>query len=93
MCIRDRTSGAADKLSDAGIETETLQAHLARGQRPDTGELRLYVMDESSLASTKQMHEFVSRLHPNDRVSVSYTHLDVYKRQGADVPRAGVRFE
>jgi len=25
-------------------------------------------MDESSLASTKQMHEFVSRLHPNDRV-------------------------
>jgi len=62
------TSGAADKLSDAGIETKTLQAHLARGQRPDTGELRLYVMDESSLASTKQMHEFVSRLHPNDRV-------------------------
>ena len=46
----------------------TLQAHLARGQRADTGELRLYVMDESSLASTKQMHEFVSRLHPNDRV-------------------------
>jgi hypothetical protein len=41
---------------------------LARGQRPDTGELRLYVMDESSLASTKQMHEFVRRLHPNDRV-------------------------
>jgi conjugative relaxase-like TrwC/TraI family protein len=62
------TSGAADKLSDAGIETKTLQAHLARGQRPDTGELRLYVMDESSLASTKQMHEFVRRLHPNDRV-------------------------
>ena len=34
----------------------------------DTGEHRLYVVDESSLASTKQMHEFVSRLHPNDRV-------------------------
>ena len=47
---------------------QDLQAHLARGQRPDTGEHRLYVMDESSLASTKQMHEFVSRLHPNDRV-------------------------
>ena len=38
------------------------------GQRVDTGELRLYVVDESSLASTKQMHEFVNRLHPNDRV-------------------------
>jgi conjugative relaxase-like TrwC/TraI family protein len=62
------TSGAAKKLDEAGIETKTLQAHLAQGQRADTGEHRLYVMDESSLASTKQMHEFVSRLHPNDRV-------------------------
>jgi hypothetical protein len=62
------TSRAADKLAEAGIETKTLQAHLARGQRADTGEQRLYVMDESSLASTKQMHEFVRRLHPNDRV-------------------------
>jgi hypothetical protein len=62
------TSRAADKLGEAGIETKTLQAHLAQGQRADTGEHRLYVMDESSLASTKQMHEFVSRLHPNDRV-------------------------
>jgi ATP-dependent exoDNAse (exonuclease V) alpha subunit len=45
-----------------------LQMHLARGQKPDTGEKRLYVLDESSLASTKQMHEFLTRLHPNDRV-------------------------
>ncbi len=37
-------------------------------QKPDTGERRLYVVDESSLASTKQMHEFLTRLHPNDRV-------------------------
>jgi ATP-dependent exoDNAse (exonuclease V) alpha subunit len=62
------TSRAAQTLGDAGIETMTLQAHLARGQRADTGEHRLYVVDESSLASTKQMHEFVGRLHPNDRV-------------------------
>jgi conjugative relaxase-like TrwC/TraI family protein len=62
------TSRAAQKLGEAGIDTKTLQAHLAQGQRADTGEHRLYVMDESSLASTKQMHEFVSRLHPNDRV-------------------------
>ena len=62
------TSRAAQKLGEAGIETSTLQMHLARRQGPDTGEKRLYVLDESSLASTKQMHEFVTRLHPNDRV-------------------------
>lgn len=62
------TSRAAQKLADAGMETSTLQRHLVRGQQPDTGERRLYVLDESSLASTRQMHEFVNRLHPNDRV-------------------------
>ena len=62
------TSRAAQKLAEAGIETCTLQMHLARGQRPDTGERRLFVLDESSLASTKQMYEFVTRLHGNDRV-------------------------
>jgi len=62
------TSRAAQKLGEAGIETSTLQMHLARRRGPDTGEKRLYVLDESSLASTRQMHEFVTRLHPNDRV-------------------------
>ena len=62
------TSRAAQKLSEAGIETSTLQRHLARGEQPDTGEKRLYVLDESSLASTRQMHEFIERLHTNDRV-------------------------
>jgi conjugative relaxase-like TrwC/TraI family protein len=62
------TSRAAQKLGEAGIETSTLQMHLAQRQRPDTGARRLYVVDESSLASTKQMHEFLTRLHPNDRV-------------------------
>jgi conjugative relaxase-like TrwC/TraI family protein len=62
------TSRAAQKLGEAGMETSTLQKHLARGQQPDTGEKRLYVLDESSLASTRQVHEFVNRLHANDRV-------------------------
>jgi conjugative relaxase-like TrwC/TraI family protein len=62
------TSRAAQKLSEAGMETSTLQKHLVRGQQPDTGEKRLYVLDESSLASTRQVHEFVNRLHRNDRV-------------------------
>ncbi len=62
------TSRAAQKLGEAGIDSSTLQLHLAKGQQPDIGEKRLYILDESSLASTKQMHDFVTRLHPNDRV-------------------------
>jgi ATP-dependent exoDNAse (exonuclease V) alpha subunit len=62
------TSRAAQKLSEAGMETSTIQKHLARGEQHDTGEKRLYVLDESSMASTRQLNEFVYRLHPNDRV-------------------------
>ena len=62
------TSRAAQKLGEAGMETSTLQKHLAHGQQPDAGEKQLYVLDESSLASTRQVHEFLNRLHPNDRV-------------------------
>jgi conjugative relaxase-like TrwC/TraI family protein len=62
------TSRAAQKLAEAGIETSTLQRYLARGEQPDTGEKRFYVLDESSLASTRQMHELMERLHAGDRV-------------------------
>ncbi|WP_348260988.1 MobF family relaxase [Telmatobacter sp. DSM 110680] len=62
------TSRAAQKLAEAGMGTSTLQKHLARSEQPDTGKKRLYVVDESSLASTRQLHEFVHRLQPNDRV-------------------------
>jgi ATP-dependent exoDNAse (exonuclease V) alpha subunit len=62
------TSRAAQKLGEAGMETQTLQKHLARGEGADDGQKRLYVIDESSMASTKQMHTFVERLRENDRV-------------------------
>jgi conjugative relaxase-like TrwC/TraI family protein len=62
------TSRAAQKLGEAGIETQTLQRHLARGEQQDDGQRRLYVVDETSMASTRQMHTFVERLHENDRV-------------------------
>jgi len=62
------TSRATQKLAEAGMETSTLQKHLARGAQPDSGEKRLYVLDESSLASTRQVHDFIKRLHPHDRV-------------------------
>jgi ATP-dependent exoDNAse (exonuclease V) alpha subunit len=62
------TSRAAQKLAEAGIESSTLQRHLARGHGQHDGQKRLYVLDESSLASTKQMNEFLNRLEDNDRV-------------------------
>lgn len=62
------TSRAAHKLAESGIETETLQRHLRRDEQPDEGQKRLYVLDESSLASTKQMNEFLHRLQGEDRV-------------------------
>jgi conjugative relaxase-like TrwC/TraI family protein len=62
------TSRAAQKLEEAGIESSTLQKHLARGEQEQSGEKHLYVLDESSLASTKQMNEFLQRLESQDRV-------------------------
>ena len=62
------TSRAAQKLAEAGMETETLQRHLARGQQPDDGRARVYIVDEASMVSTRQMHSFVERLHRHDRV-------------------------
>jgi len=62
------TLRATQKLAEAGMETSTLQKHLARGVQSDAGEKRLYVLDESSLASTRQIHDFIERLQPNDRV-------------------------
>src|SRR3989475_6652097 len=62
------TSRAAQKLREAGIESNTLQYHLARGDHGHDEQKRLYVLDESSLASTKQMNEFLHRLKEHDRV-------------------------
>ena len=62
------TSRAAQKLAEAGIESSTIQRHLAQGESQNDGQKRLYVLDESSLASTKQMNEFLHRLKDNDRV-------------------------
>jgi hypothetical protein len=62
------TSRAAHKLAESGIESETLQRHLRRDEQPEHGEKRLYILDESSLASTKQMNEFLHGLNGEDRV-------------------------
>jgi ATP-dependent exoDNAse (exonuclease V) alpha subunit len=62
------TSRAAQKLAESGIESGTLQHHLVRGEQPDGEQKRLYILDESSLASTKQMNELLHRLQGGDRV-------------------------
>jgi conjugative relaxase-like TrwC/TraI family protein len=62
------TSRAAHKLAESGIESHTLQRHLIRHEMPNAADKRLFVIDESSLASTKQMNEFFHRLQTSDRV-------------------------
>jgi conjugative relaxase-like TrwC/TraI family protein len=62
------TSRAAQKLAVAGIESSTLQRNLAMGEDQNEGQRRLYILDESSLASTKQINDFLHRLKDNDRV-------------------------
>jgi conjugative relaxase-like TrwC/TraI family protein len=62
------TSRAAHKLGESGIESHTLQRELIRDEAPNDGQKRLFVIDESSLASTKQVNEFFHRLHTSDRV-------------------------
>jgi conjugative relaxase-like TrwC/TraI family protein len=61
------TSRAAHQLEEAGIHSITLQRHLAHAHR-DHGERHLYVVDESSLASTRQVNAFLHRLKEQDRV-------------------------
>ncbi|MGH9622754.1 MAG: MobF family relaxase [Bryobacteraceae bacterium] len=63
------TSKAAKVLKEAGMEAETMQAYLTRGRQAQEGSRpRLFFVDESSLASSKQMRDFLQTLQPQDRV-------------------------
>jgi conjugative relaxase-like TrwC/TraI family protein len=63
------TSRAAYQLEEAGIRSSTLQHHLAQDGSAHNGACQhLYFVDESSLASTKQIHDFFGRLKENERV-------------------------
>jgi ATP-dependent exoDNAse (exonuclease V) alpha subunit len=62
------TSRAVQKLEESGIRSNTLQRHLAQSYKGHDEQKRLYILDESSLASTRQMNEFLHRLQKNDRV-------------------------
>jgi len=80
------TSRAAHQLRDAGISADTLQGFLARSLQPDNTR-RLYMVDESSLASTKQMRDFLKKISPEDHVLLIG---DTRQHQGVD---AGKPFE
>jgi ATP-dependent exoDNAse (exonuclease V) alpha subunit len=65
------TSRAAKQLREAGIKADTLQRFLAGGGLQAGGDLaskHLYMVDESSLASTQQMRDFLNKIAPQDRV-------------------------
>jgi conjugative relaxase-like TrwC/TraI family protein len=79
------TSRAARQLNEAGIEAGTLQGFLVRTANSDLREQKhFYLVDESSLASTNQMREFLSRLGPNDRVLLIG---DTRQHQGVEAGR------
>ena len=79
------TSRAARQLNEAGIEAGTLQGFLVRTANPDLREQKhFYLVDESSLASTNQMREFLSRLGPHDRVLLIG---DIRQHQGVEAGR------
>src|SRR5207302_11059520 len=62
------TSRAAQQLEEAGIRASTLQHLLAQGPPAGGGAPHLYVLDESSLASTTQIAALFHRLRAHDRV-------------------------
>ncbi len=82
------TSRATGQLRDARISADTLQGFLARGGQGqsagDPASRHLYMLDESSLASTRQMQAFLDKIGPQDRVLVIG---DVRQHQGVDAGR------
>jgi len=80
------TSRAARQLKDSGIEAGTLQGFLARQRDSQEGpeQKRIFFIDESSLASTSQMREFLARMGSQDRALLIG---DVRQHQGVEAGR------
>ena len=77
------TSRASKQLRDSGIEARTLQSFLSRSNdRPD--QRHFYFVDESSLASTRHVRDFLGRLGPQDRVLLIG---DTRQHQGVEAGR------
>ena len=80
------TSRAAKQMEQAGIRAGTLQGFLARAQHthPEPEQKRLFFIDESSLASTNQVREFLQRMGFHDRVLLIG---DTRQHQGVEAGR------
>jgi conjugative relaxase-like TrwC/TraI family protein len=79
------TSRASRQLNEAGVHAGTLQGFLARAADQDAvRQKRFYFVDESSLASTNQMREFLARIGANDRVLLIG---DIRQHQGVEAGR------
>ena len=79
------TSKAAGQLREAGIEATTLQSFLMQKVKDiEPASKHLYMLDESSLASTRQMRAFLEKIKPEDRVLVIG---DTRQHQGVDAGR------
>jgi conjugative relaxase-like TrwC/TraI family protein len=61
------TTRAAQLLAESGIEARTLQKFVRQREAPEA-QPRFYVLDESSLASTRQVNSLLSRVRPEDKV-------------------------
>jgi len=84
------TSRAAKQLRVASIRADTLQRFLASGglqAAADPTQKHLYMVDESSLASTQQIRDFLNKIGPQDKVLLIG---DTRQHQGVD---AGKPFE
>jgi conjugative relaxase-like TrwC/TraI family protein len=85
------TSRAAEQLRGSGISAATLQGFLARGGTEqsawDPTRRYLYLLDESSLASTRHFRDFLHKISPQDRVLLVG---DIRQHQAVD---AGKPFE
>jgi len=62
------TTRATKQLAESGIQSETLQKFIRRRQEAPQTHNRLFVLDESSLASTRNLHKFFARLESSDKV-------------------------
>lgn len=62
------TTRATKQLAESGIQSETLQTFIRRRPEAPENHNRLFVLDESSLASTRNLHKFFARLEAQDKV-------------------------
>src|SRR5207302_5412744 len=62
------TTRATKQLAESGIQSETLQKFIRRRPEAPEHRNRLFVLDESSLASTRNLHKFFARVEAQDKV-------------------------